>query len=197
MSRKSEKIDVFFKALDSHASLDIEVFIGRSLGILLPLRSHVHPVCTGTSMQIKFCFFSNHWYILDENLAVSCVLHDHIYHIHNHVSRVRAYSGINQSGQFGKYHRELCNYIHSYCRFDFGATQKNRTHFFSLLVQFLASVLLFGITGFQATVNSYRPFLVYAYCCRLLYQFLIYCWFAHQIIHQVSSMLLIFFSCVF
>lgn len=63
---------------------------------------------------------------------------------------------------------------------------------------FLASVLLFGITGFQATVNSYRPFLLYAYCCRLLYQFLIYCWFAHQIIYPSSKfhVTLFFFLCV-
>lgn len=63
--------------------------------------------------------------------------------------------------------------------------------FFStmLMMQFFASLIIFGITGFQATVSTYRQFLVYAYCCCLLSQLFIYCWFAHQIIHQVCSVL--------
>lgn len=55
-----------------------------------------------------------------------------------------------------------------------------------VLLQFLASLFIFGLTGFQATVSSYRQIMVYAYCCCVSSQLLIYCWFAHQIIDQVQ-----------
>lgn len=62
---------------------------------------------------------------------------------------------------------------------------------YMLLLQFLASLFIFGLTGFQATVGSYRQFMVYAYCCCVLSELFIYCWFAHQVLHQVSDRIFI------
>lgn len=57
-----------------------------------------------------------------------------------------------------------------------------------LLWQFLTSLFIFGLTGFQATVtqqNEYQ-FIIYAYCCCIFSELFIYCWFANQIIEEVS-----------
>lgn len=57
---------------------------------------------------------------------------------------------------------------------------------YMLLLQFLASLFIFGLTGFQATVGSYRQYNVYAYCCCVLSELFIYCWFSNQVIDQVT-----------
>lgn len=56
-----------------------------------------------------------------------------------------------------------------------------------LLLQFLTSLFIFGLTGFQATVGSFSTFQfnVYAYCLCILSELFIYCWFANQVIDQV------------
>lgn len=57
-----------------------------------------------------------------------------------------------------------------------------------LLIQFLASMTIFGLTGFQATVRSERSgsdFTLYAYCLCLISELFIYCWFANQVLEQV------------
>lgn len=58
-----------------------------------------------------------------------------------------------------------------------------------MLLQFLTSLFIFGLTGFQATVGKYSAyqFNVYAYCCCICSELFIYCWFAHQVINQVTS----------
>lgn len=57
-----------------------------------------------------------------------------------------------------------------------------------LLLQFLTSLFIFGLTGFQATVTtqSEYQFIIYAYCCCIFSELFIYCWFANQIIEEVS-----------
>lgn len=58
-----------------------------------------------------------------------------------------------------------------------------------LLLQFLTSLLIFGMTGFQATVNgsngSTSQITIYAYCCCILFELFVYCWFSNQAITQV------------
>lgn len=59
-----------------------------------------------------------------------------------------------------------------------------------LLIQFLASMLIFGLTGFQATVRTERSlsdFTLYAYCLCLTSELFIYCWFANQVLEQVIT----------
>lgn len=58
---------------------------------------------------------------------------------------------------------------------------------YMLLLQFLTSLFIFGLTGFQATVGPYRQFNVYAYCCCISSELFIYCWFANQVLNQVSA----------
>lgn len=59
-----------------------------------------------------------------------------------------------------------------------------------LLIQFLTSMLIFGLTGFQATVRSERSgsdLTLYAYCMCIFSELFIYCWFANQVLDQVSG----------
>lgn len=60
-----------------------------------------------------------------------------------------------------------------------------------LLLQFLTSLLIFGMTGFQATVNnsfgSPEQITIYAYCCCILFELFVYCWFSNQVITQVRK----------
>lgn len=62
-----------------------------------------------------------------------------------------------------------------------------------LLLQFLTSLLIFGMTGFQATVNnsfgSTQQITIYAYCCCILFELFVYCWFSNQVITQVKLIL--------
>lgn len=59
-----------------------------------------------------------------------------------------------------------------------------------LLIQFLTSMLIFGLTGFQATVRSEisgSDITLYAYCMCIFSELFIYCWFANQVLDQVSG----------
>lgn len=59
-----------------------------------------------------------------------------------------------------------------------------------LLLQFLTSLLIFGMAGFQATVNNSignaQQITMYAYCCCILFELFVYCWFSNQVINQVK-----------
>lgn len=55
-----------------------------------------------------------------------------------------------------------------------------------LLLQFVTSLLIFGMTGFQATVNgSSSQITIYAYCLCILFELFVYCWFSNQAKAQV------------
>lgn len=57
---------------------------------------------------------------------------------------------------------------------------------YMILLQFLASLFIFALIGFQATVGSYRQYNVFAYCCCASTELFIFCWFSHQVIEQVK-----------
>lgn len=64
--------------------------------------------------------------------------------------------------------------------------------FFSgmLMLQFLTSLGIFGMTGFQATVNEKSggtQQVIYAYCCCILFETFVYCWFSNQVIEEVTE----------
>lgn len=60
-----------------------------------------------------------------------------------------------------------------------------------LLLQFVTSLLIFGMTGFLATVNisvgKAQQITIYAYCCCILFELFVYCWFSNQVITQARS----------
>lgn len=58
-----------------------------------------------------------------------------------------------------------------------------------LLLQFLTSLSIVAVTGFQATVAqsaSGTQTVVYMYCVCILFELFLYCWFANQVIEEVS-----------
>lgn len=67
-----------------------------------------------------------------------------------------------------------------------------------LLLQFLTSLLIFCMTGFQATVNisigNAQQITVYAYCCCILFELFVYCWFSNQVITQARIQISNFFE---
>lgn len=57
-----------------------------------------------------------------------------------------------------------------------------------LLLQFLTSLSIVAVTGFQATVaqsSSGTQIVIYMYCVCILFELFLYCWFANQVIEEV------------
>lgn len=58
-----------------------------------------------------------------------------------------------------------------------------------LLLQFFTSLSIIGMTGFQATVTksaSGTQIVIYLYCVCILFELLLYCYFANQVIEEVN-----------
>lgn len=57
---------------------------------------------------------------------------------------------------------------------------------YMILLQFVVSLFIFALTGFQAIVGSHLQFNIYAYCCCASSELFILCWFSNQVINQVN-----------
>lgn len=58
-----------------------------------------------------------------------------------------------------------------------------------LLLQFLTSLSIIGMTGFQATVAQSvngTQIVIYMYCVCILFELFLYCWFSNQVMEEVS-----------
>lgn len=54
----------------------------------------------------------------------------------------------------------------------------------------MTSVIIFAMTGFQATVRtggSSAAVLIYAYCGCIFCELFVYCWFGNEVSEQVSA----------
>lgn len=131
--------------------------------------------------------------------ALIIVVHDSIYiALMNHVCcQVEVLRISLQDLQVKKYQKPPVNEIKKCVKHhQLILTLRNRIEaIFSemLLLQFLTSLLIFGMTGFQATVNnsygSTQQITIYAYCCCILFELFVYCWFSNQVITQARRYL--------
>lgn len=59
-----------------------------------------------------------------------------------------------------------------------------------VLLQFFTSLMIFAMTGFQATVRaggSGGAVLIYFYCGCIFCQLFVYCWFGNEVFEQVGG----------
>lgn len=59
----------------------------------------------------------------------------------------------------------------------------------TLLLQFFTSLIIFGLTGFQITIeHNDRIIVICAYLHCIFVELFIYCWYAHQIIEKSNAL---------
>lgn len=62
---------------------------------------------------------------------------------------------------------------------------------YPVLLQFFTSLMIFAMTGFQATVKSGSndlDVLIYFYCGCIFCQLFVYCWFGNEVFEQVCPL---------
>ncbi|XP_037949560.1 odorant receptor coreceptor-like [Teleopsis dalmanni] len=68
-----------------------------------------------------------------------------------------------------------------------------------VLVQFFTSVIIFALTGFQATVRNDTTngtVLIYFYCCCIFCELFIYCWCGNDVFEQSKTLSTTGYSCI-
>lgn len=67
----------------------------------------------------------------------------------------------------------------------------------TLLIQFIISLMIFALTGYQATVSNadrMAASLVYFYCGDILTELFVFCWFGNELIEESKKLGLAIYS---